>query len=230
MNPELQSDIKQQYLSFLARKEFPCIGAKAALAKGEVRIIAANHMAYPDDDRDILQHIYSFVDDIRLHTPLYATAAVIFAEPAVVTEAEFDKLFWKRLQAISDLDAVNFAYDPRVASDPESADFSFSLKEEAFYVVGMHALSSRKARQFSYPAMVFNPHTQFDRLKQVGKYEGMKNVIRSRDLKFSGSINPMLADFGESSEVLQYTGIKYDNDWKCPFFARHANHTDHSTA
>lgn len=230
MTPKLQSDISQQYLDFLARKEFPCIGAKAALAKHEVRILTADHMACPHDDRAILEYIYSFVDDLRLHTPLYSTAAVIFVEPGDVSEADFGKLFWKRLQAISDLDAAHYAYDPRVASDPERADFSFSVKEEAFYVVGLHPMSSRKARQFSFPAMIFNPHAQFDRLKQMGKYESMKNVIRNRDLRYSGSVNPMLADFGESSEVLQYTGIKYDNDWKCPFIARHADHPDHSTA
>ena len=47
------------------------------------------------------------------------------------------------------LDAENYNYDDRVEADPSSAKFSFSIKEEAFYIIGLHAASSRQARQFS---------------------------------------------------------------------------------
>lgn len=35
-------------------------------------------------------------------------------------------------------------------------------------------------------------------------------------MAYSGSINPMLEDFGTSSEVYQYSGRKYDAEWRCP--------------
>ena len=104
--------------------------------------------------------------------------------------------------------------------DPAAVEFSFSLKEEAFYLIGLHPGSSRSARRFSYPAIVFNPHTQFERLRELNKYETMKQFIRNRDIRYSGSVNPMLADFGETSEAVQYTGRQYDQDWKCPFIAQ----------
>jgi FPC/CPF motif-containing protein YcgG len=50
----------------------------------------------------------------------------------------------------------------------------------------------------------------------------MKNTVRKRDIAFSGSVNPMLQDFGESSEVYQYSGRKYDDSWQCPLKITHA--------
>jgi uncharacterized protein len=128
---------------------------------------------------------------------------------------------WQRLQAISDHDARGHQWDPRVSSDPSHANFSFSMKEEAFYLIGLHPGSSRKARRFKYPALVFNPHDQFQKLRQLEKYSSIKDTVRKRDKAFSGSINPMLADFGESSEAFQYSGRAYDKEWKCPYVSHH---------
>jgi FPC/CPF motif-containing protein YcgG len=138
-------------------------------------------------------------------------------------EEMFDGLLWQRLQALQMLDAQHYNYDKRVDADPSSAKFSFSIKEEAFYIVGLHPASSRLARQFSYPTLVFNPHNQFEHLKETTKYDMMKNAVRKRDVALSGSVNPMLQDFGETSEVFQYSGRKYDESWQCPLKIMHTN-------
>jgi FPC/CPF motif-containing protein YcgG len=126
-------------------------------------------------------------------------------------------MMWQRLQGIRDHD--NHSWDHRVSCNPSDSNFSFSVKGEAFYVVGLHPGSSRKARQFRHPAIVFNPHSQFEKLRATEKYSIMKETVRKRDVAFSGSVNPMLADFGESSEVYQYSGKAYDETWKCPFIS-----------
>lgn len=124
---------------------------------------------------------------------------------------------WMRLQALSDLDAEMYPYDGRVNPDPQSDQFSFSLKEEAFFVIGLNPQSSRPARRFKYPTLVFNPHAQFEELRALKRYDKMKNIVRKKDVALSGSINPMLNDFGDSSEVYQYSGLRYDHNWQCPF-------------
>ena len=101
--------------------------------------------------------------------------------------------------------------------------------EEAFFVIGLHANSSRPSRQFRYPALVFNPHAEFEKLRTNNRYGKMKEVIRKRDISYSGSANPMLTDFGEASEVYQYSGRKYAEDWQCPLKIDHAT-TKHNTA
>ncbi|MCW3116834.1 MAG: hypothetical protein JWM28_916 [Chitinophagaceae bacterium] len=163
------------------------------------------------------------MDEYRQSSDLYYSAVVIFKAPVDLDEDKFETMFWSRLQAISDLDSREYPYDQRVKHDPAAVDFSFSLKEEAFYLIGLHPGSSRPGRRFSHPAIVFNPHSQFDRLREMNKYETMKQFIRNRDIRYSGSVNPMLADFGETSEAIQYTGRQYDQDWKCPFISQHGN-------
>ncbi len=105
--------------------------------------------------------------------------------------------------------------------NPSAPEFSFSLKEEAFFIIGLHPASSRPARQFKYPALVFNPHLQFEQLREANKYQSIKYAVRKRDIAYSGSINPMLTDFGEASEVYQYSGRKYDEQWQCPLKIKH---------
>lgn len=220
----------KEYLSFINKKEFPCVAAKTALTWNQLHCLVVDHLACPKDDAAILDFIYQFVDDYRQSDKLYHSAAVIFKGPEAPNEALFEELFWQRLQALSNLDAQRYHYDRRVVADPTSPDFSFSLKEEAFFVIGLHPGSSRPARQFSYPTLVFNAHAQFEQIRANGRYENLRDTIRTRDVAYSGSINPMLQDFGEASEAYQYTGKLYTEAWKCPFLSQHASINHHSAA
>lgn len=224
ITPEIdKQSIINEYLSFLEAKDFPCIAAKAALSKQQVKCLVVGNMACPKDDEEILQFLYDFVDKYRNSEDFYHSAVVIFSGPTMYNEEMFDALFWQRLQAFQNLDAKKYGYDKRVDADPNSANFSFSIKEEAFYIIGLHPASSRQARQFKYPALVFNPHDQFEILKATSKYDNMKNAVRKRDVALSGSINPMLKDFGTASEVFQYSGKQYDESWQCPLKINQTN-------
>jgi FPC/CPF motif-containing protein YcgG len=226
--PEMEStDVVKAYFAFLNHKPFPCIGAKAALAGDHIKCFVADHMACPKDDQAILQFLYDFVDEYRKSDESFYSAAVFFKDPKRLNEEIFDALLWERLQALSDLDAANHGYDKRVNTDPASRQFSFSIKEEAFYIIGLHPASSRRSRQFAYPAFIFNPHAQFEKLKETNKYDFIRNAVRKRDLAYSGSVNPMLEDFGKSSEVRQYSGRAYDALWQCPLNIKHQENDDH---
>ena len=218
-----EEEIIKDWHAHLEDKLFPCVAAKAALVKEHLNVFVADHMACPKDDKVILDFIYGFVDRYRQSDKMFHTAVIIFEQPDVYDEKMYSRFFWNRLQALSNLDAEKYEYDHRVDADPESEHFSFSLKEEAFFVIGLHPAASRPARRFKYPAMVFNPHAQFEQLREAGQYEKMKNIIRKKDIELAGAINPMLRDFGEASEVYQYTGQKLNNEWKCPL---HINHAD----
>jgi FPC/CPF motif-containing protein YcgG len=228
---DIQNDIySTEYLSFINKKEFPCVAAKTALTFQQIKYLVVAHLACPKDDAAILEFIYDFVDTYRQSDKLYHSAAVIFKGPEAPNEAMFEELFWQRMQALSNLDAQRYGYDRRVVADPSSSDFSFSLKEEAFFVIGLHPGSSRPARQFAYPTLVFNPHAQFEQIRNNGRYNNIRDTIRTRDVAYSGSINPMLQDYGEASEAYQYSGKAYDNSWKCPFLSQHGSTNHHSAA
>ncbi len=208
--------IIEEYLEFINEKEFPCVVAKAALARNHVKSFVSSHMACPASDASILQFLYNFVDQYRLSTESYHSAAVIFKGPVDTDERAFDALLWERLKALSILDKANYKHDIRVGADPEAANYSYSVKSEAFFVVGLHPGSERRSRRFKYPALIFNPHAEFEKLRKLNRYEKLKGVVRNRDVIFSGSVNPMLDDFGNSSEAIQYSGKRHGSEWKCP--------------
>jgi FPC/CPF motif-containing protein YcgG len=209
-------NIIEEYKAFIGNKTFPCIAARAALASDHIKCMLAGHLACPKDDSAILQFLYSFVDEYRLAKNTFHSAAIIFKGPQNVSEEYFDQYLWQRLGSIAALDAQQYQWDKRVSADVSSASFSFSIKEEAFFIIGLQPGSSRASRQFAYPALAFNPHQEFEKLRATHHYEKMKEVVRKRDLAYSGSLNPMLRDFGEASEVFQYSGRKYNSDWQCP--------------
>lgn len=205
------------------------MAAKAAQAQNNISCMVLENMEDDNCDRRIVDFLYRFVDEFRSIGAIYHSAALIFEGPTHLNEEEFDALLWKRLQSISNLDAANYGYDQRVSCDPQSPHFSFSLKEEALFIVAMHPQSSRPARRFVHPVLVFNPHQQFETLRKTNHFETMKEVVRKRDKEFSGSVNPMLEDFGTASEVLQYSGRVYNEKWKCPLHINHGRSEDNTT-
>ena len=222
-------DIIAQFRNHLSQKLFPCVAAQDTVSKDRIKCMVADHMACPKDDHAIVSFMYDFIEIIKKADNLFYSAVILFKQPNIYSEDMFESLFWQRLQAIADIDASSYPYDSRVDPDPSSPHFSFSIGEEAFYIIGLHPCSTRKARQFQFPAIVFNPHVQFEKLREKNHYAKMQKVVRKRDENFSGSINPMLSDFGETSEAIQYTGRQYSEDWKCPLIIPHARTKHHST-
>ena len=212
----LKEEVFNDYYNFLSNKAFPCVAAKDAMAKGNIKLFVADNIACPKDDKAILNFMYRFTNFYRKSGKGFYSAAVIFKQPEIINEEMFDALLWQRLIALRSLDALQYPYDSRVEANPKDSNFSFSLMEEAYFIVGLNPMSSRPARRFKYATLVFNPHAQFEAMKKDARYEKMKTIVRKRDISFSGSVNPMLTDFGEASEVYQYSGKNYDSQWKCP--------------
>ncbi|MEP6713532.1 MAG: guanitoxin biosynthesis heme-dependent pre-guanitoxin N-hydroxylase GntA [Ferruginibacter sp.] len=213
--------IIKSFHSFLTSNTFPCVAAKDAVAKDNILIMTASHLACPADDKAILDFIYTFTQAYRKAGKGFHSAAIIFKEPGNINEIMFDTFMWQRLKALREIDKKNYNHDSRVADDPASPAYSFSLMEEAFFIVALHPGNSRPARRFKYPTLVFNPHAQFEEMKKSTGYEKMKTIVRRRDMAMSGSVNPMLTDFGEASEVYQYSGQVYDEKWECPLNKNH---------
>ena len=153
----------------------------------------------------------------------FATFVAVFDAPLRAAEGEdaeatFERRLWAQLQALHDVDP--HGWDPATSPDPADKDFSFSFAGRSFYIIGMHPDAGRPARRFPRPALVFNLHAQFERLRASGNYEKMRDVIRARDERQTGSVNPMMADFGRRSEAVQYSGRAVEGAWECPFHAK----------
>jgi uncharacterized protein len=207
------------FQEFVSRPEFPCLGARAAMNSHSCSVHAFEELGSALSTAALSAALCDFTESEAGLASEYATFAAIFERPRELDEIEFEQLFWRQLRALHQHDAAHFGWDPNARSDPADPHFSFSFAGRALYVIGMHANSSRDARRFPWPAMIFNPHGQFERLRADGKWKRMQETIRSRDLALQGSINPMLSDFGEQSEARQYSGRAVEEEWQAPFKA-----------
>src|SRR5688500_4395718 len=125
--PPAQINVTDAYSRFLESDSFPCIAAKAALNREEVRCFEAADMSCGREDETILGFLYDFVDVCRQSESLFHSAVVVFKRQENLSEELFETWMWQRLQALSDLDASRHPYDDRVSSDIRSPGFSFSL-------------------------------------------------------------------------------------------------------
>ncbi|MEP6936727.1 MAG: guanitoxin biosynthesis heme-dependent pre-guanitoxin N-hydroxylase GntA [Chthoniobacterales bacterium] len=196
---------------------FPCLGAKAAFNSNSQTVQVYDPLGSEGATRQLRRDLYRFTRSSIRHASEYATFIAVFRGPPGLSEAGFEAAFWQQLQELHNADADYFTWDPTVSSDVDDPQFSFSFAGQALYVIGMHSTSSRQARRFQWPTMVFNPHEQFERLRAEGKWRRMQETIRARDVALQGSINPMLSDFGEVSEARQYSGRAVDESWRTPF-------------
>ncbi len=209
------SSIEEEFRSVVLNQQYPCLGAKAAFNTNVYRMGYYNELGSTEAAETMAPDLHNFIAERETLDSNFTTFVAIFEQPRSMEEKRFEKLLWQQLSVLHRLD--DQPWDSSVSHDPDSKEFGFSFAKTAFFIIGLHANSSRLARRFTNPALVFNLHSQFDILKAEGKYQKMRKVIRERDQSLQGQINPMAADFGTITEARQYSGRKVSSAWKCPF-------------
>ncbi len=207
--------VNRKFRNFILKNDHPCIMAQTVFKMDKVEIKSYSNFGSKNTGERLLEDIKTYLENYNFDLNDFYTFIAVFPEETQASEIEFERLLWKQLKNIHKAD--NEPWDEAVSNDPENNDFSFSIAGKAFYVVGMHPNSSRKSRQAPYATLTFNLHCQFEKLRQMGAYQNVRNKIRERDTSLQGGINPMLEDFGENSEAKQYSGRKVGKEWKCPF-------------
>lgn len=212
--------VHDQFRALVLSEGFSCLGAKAAFrtAQYQLGVYAAIGSAEATDN--LARHLSAFVEANPPSPRGVTTFIASFSGPTASDEATFERLLWAQLQTLHDRDSRLHRWDPSVSADPEDPGFSYSFAGRAFFVVGLHAASSRWARRFAWPTLVFNPHDQFERLRTEGTFPRLQQRIRARERALQTTLNANLSNFGERSEARQYAGRPLDAEWQCPFQAR----------
>ncbi|WP_265561650.1 guanitoxin biosynthesis heme-dependent pre-guanitoxin N-hydroxylase GntA [Sphingomicrobium arenosum] len=221
------AEVVERFEKLIVDRGYPCVGAKGAIGRGQMRSYVGRSITSAWDDVALVQELTTFARFYAKERPLFTTFAAFFPESPRLDEEAFEQAIWTRIASLQDKDDW-LGYDPdeAVDTDPASPQFSLSFGGQGFFVVGMHPDASRPARQFECPIMIFNLHDQFERLRADGRYEKMRAEILERDRRLAGSVNPMLARFGEQSEARQYSGRQVGPDWTCPWQGRANNEKD----
>jgi uncharacterized protein len=207
----------EQFRHFILQDAYPCVGARAAINARTYSLGYFSEMESTETPHKLAYGLMEFIREMERKPSLYLTYIALFACDRFSGEADFEMGLWQLLSRLHMIDAEHYGWAEGISSNPDNKNFSFSFGERAFFLVGMHPGSSRPARRFKYPAIAFNFHEQFEALREKGRYATMKKVIRKNELFFSGSVNPMLQDFGHGLEAPQYSGRVVDADWECPF-------------
>ncbi len=206
-----------RFADFVREPRYPCAMAKSVLARNAAEFSQYERLGDARSAQQMCKDLYRSLASVR-DSPWSFIA--MFPQERVTGEADFEQRLWRHLQLMHDYDAQRHDWDRSVSRDPADASFSFSIGGRAWYVIGMHPGASRHARRMPMVTLVFNPHAQFEKLRESGKYASLRDYIRNRDRKLQGSINSMLADHGAVSEARQYSGRAVPAEWKCPFSPR----------
>ena len=207
--------VESDFKHFIIDENHPCVMANTIFKMENYHLKLYDDMLATDAVQPILNDIQNYIDHYDFNSNQFETLIVCFKNNHFNTELEFENALWSFLQRLHNSD--NEIWDPTVSDNPNDADFSFSIKGKAFFIIGMHPKSSRLSRRAPYCTVVFNLHWQFEKLREMGVYDKVKKRIRSRDKELQGSINPVLRDFGTDSETKQYSGREVESNWKCPF-------------
>ncbi len=214
----IPSDRNFSLLSELICEDYPCVMAQAMLKKGSI-FEAQGKSSCPVK---LSQQIRRSLADFERNYPSTETElqTFIFYLPGL-SNASFEKsekVFWGLVgRLLSESHSRDTSPSQNLEDIIRDPNFSLKVNNVEYFLIFLHPKSPRKARRLAQPAIVFNRFSQFESLRDEGVFEMIKKQIRERDKSYSGSVNPMVADHGESSEILQYSGRDYSSESGCPF-------------
>ena len=208
-----------EWCAFIGDASFPCLAGKGVVNGNRYTLATYGTLGSARSTRALARDLGAFVRGASASATLESFVAV-YTAARCPTEDAFEDRLWDALQRLHEGDDPGAVWDPTASSDPEDPSFAFSFAGHALFVIGLHPRSSRLARRFRWPALVFNPHAQFQRLRAEGRFERLRSTVREREIALQGSLNPNLADFGERSEARQYSGRAAEPEWRCPFHHR----------
>ena len=211
-----EREIEQEFATFVDSAEFSCLVGKGVVHQEGHIVRAYPPLGTRAATGALAMDLLAFGERANDAGGLRAFVAV-FPDHPPRTELAFESRLWAQLQRLCDVDSASADWDQSVSDDGDDPMFSFSFGGHAYFVVGLHAHSSRVSRSFRWPALVFNPHSQFGRLRGEGRFARIQRAIREREIAVQGSLNPNLADFGDRSEARQYSGRAVEESWRCPF-------------
>jgi len=210
MNNYTESRIREFILD-----DHPCIMAHSLVADDSLIIKEYSAMFDKEVQQTLSDDLFEYISRQDPDSKDFESLIAVFKNDKFLDEQSFENAFWKLLIDLHNIDSA--AWDASTSKDPQERNFSFSLHGSSFYLVGMHPNSSRFARKAPYTMIVFNLHAQFEKLREINRYDRIRDLIRSRDKAYHGNVNPMLADFGTESEAKQYSGRMVEKNWECPY-------------
>ena len=214
-----RENIHDEIRSFILQGYYPCVAAIRSVIRKDHIIATYGQFGSGTHWQQLRVDLLRYIELQRATQSRYMSfwAVFSFLNPIPDDEITFEEHLWYELSLLSSEEERSIDWDKNDSSNPNDPSFCLSLDRERLFVVGLHPQSSRMARRFSRPALVFNTLSQFEQFENDGTYRDLVHTIRCRDLQVQGSINPMVLAHGDVWESIQYSGRENPASWKCPF-------------
>ncbi len=214
---EVQS-VHEEIRKLITQSSYPCTAAVKSVMTQDYLIGIYGEFGSGKSWKKLRADLIQFLKTLAITKSRYLSFWAVFNDSETnLSEHQFETRLWQEISLISSTDERTEDWGEENTSDPSDPLFCLSVNGEKLFVVGLHDSSSRKSRQFSKPAMVFNAFSQFRKFQAEGTFDKMVTINRQRDKKFQGSANPMAVAHGEKWESIQFSGRNNSSNWKCPF-------------
>lgn len=213
----LANVLNREITDFVNQRDYPCVAARTAVKKDDYRIGVYGDLGTGRFARELAQDLLHFKHEYAGSHSAFLSFIATFEGAAFTSEADFETALWQELSFVSAVPEYEAPWDENFSDNPEDQNFCFSFGGDAFFVVGLHAKSSRLARRFSTPTLIFNLYAQFEQLDEETEFYPMVRTNRKKDIAFQGSVNPMVEKYAEKWEAIQFSGKENPPEWKCPF-------------
>ena len=210
--------VHEEIRSLIMQPSYPCVAAVQSVVRQDYIVGLYSNFGEGRSWKKLRVDLIQFLNQLSVTNSRYLSFWAVFEESEMnLTENQFEEKFWKELSLITSLEERDQDWGHLHPANPDDPMFCLSINREKLFVVGLHDSSSREARRFSKPAMVFNAFSQFEKFQLEGTYKKMVETNRNRDVKFQGAANPMAIAHGEKWESIQFSGKENSSTWKCPF-------------
>jgi FPC/CPF motif-containing protein YcgG len=217
--------VKEQFRQYVLSTSFPCLGAKTAFQRKTFCFGLYDILGTKQTAKLLWHHLIEFINhqsSLWANNHMFTTYVACFRTPKDINEEVFETLLWKQLHLLHTEDVENgMKWADNYSDNPIDPNFAFSIGGRAFFIVGLHPNSSRKARQFITPAITFNSSDQFTNLRRLKIMTDMRQVIRNADLHQNGSINPNLIPNDNNSSAFEFSGKLIQPSWTPDFKSLH---------
>ena len=204
--------IHGQFRGMILSPAFPCLGGSGATRRDEYRFGVYGPLGSAEATADCAHDLARFVDERPAEQHPVAVFVAAFHGPLVPDELAFEQALWKHLGGVHELDVQRSSDRPFPATPVDADDPGFFFRDRDFFVVGFHPASSRWARRFGWPILVFNALTHSTELQESGQHERMQQKILARDCELQGTVNPSLS----YPQRGQFSGRTITAGWRCP--------------
>lgn len=206
-------EVARAIAELVGLKGYPCVPAQVAFSSDDYLV-----GIYPElggGSAETVSDLIFFRNRQKESNSLFMSFFAVYLDAPAKNEQKFEEVMWQELSNLSAKD--DLPWDPHFSSNPADQNFCFSLGGDAFFTVGMHPHSSRKARRMRFSTIVFNLFEQFEELERKGRYASTVSANRKLDIALQGSINPMVKEYGDKWESIQFSGKANPPNWQCPF-------------